>query len=725
MTRFFRMIMAVGAVLLLAGADVDFSAIDALQPSRAGTVGPAGVFNGYGTMQPSTATASTLFFDANFSMNGPRVSGGTLPLASFASSMSLAFYCLLDDVSGSSLACQTSTGTTTFTSAVAPALRPSPFLDDSRGVQFVRASDTDNLNAASAVVGDVSTGSFVLSATILAEPNAEAIVGKKGGFTTEAGWGLRCTTSVCVPRIYLGDGTTGIQADCPNNTSGSARLVGIAVFFKPNDATGLQCFANGSGGTAVSTVGLGSISSADIVSIGAMNAAGLSDSEARVFSVKMWTGPAAALVTSEYAAIATRMESMVFGTLADTAKGSPDPTTSTRSSITFVDKAHPTFGTRRLFGVSTQAMRLARRLEAVGGEVVSGFLVEAQSTNLLLRSQEFDNVAWTKVDAGDVVTANATTALDDLATADALVGDATDGGHGWTQAPTLTATTYTLSVWALAGSKTFLYLSDDTVANATGYVNLATCVAGTAGAGATVFADPWPYDSDFDGDQDLLWCRASITFTGTAAAHTLRIEAADADGDHSTVGNGVATMITTWQAQVEAQRLPTSAIQTTSATATRNADDLRYNAVLNALPTQGSVVVSGLRPAHSALNDTEYFASIGNPAGSQNKVYMLTGNDGCRLVVSDNTGADTAIITGTTDVSDGERHTCRGIFSATDTRIFLDGTGEGTPDTSSTMPVSFVSIFIGEARSIVGQPNGLIERVRVFGAPIPGSPGAP
>jgi hypothetical protein len=725
MLKTFRILAVALVAAVSLGADVQVYAIDALQPPSVG-VGVAGLgATGLDVLQASSSAGDPLLFDADFSTNGPRLSGNVIPVASYSASMTLAFSCILDDLSGTSLSCATSSGTTAFTSVSAPALRPAPFLDETRGAQFVRASDNDNLVAGSSAVGNITTGSFVLSASFYGSSTAEAVIGKKGGTTTEAGWLLGCTTSTCVPRFYIGDGTTGVTVDCPNNVA-AGRLTHVVIFYRPDDAAGLQCFGNGDPGTAVSTVGLGSLSSADVLALSAQNAVGALDSDARIFSVKLWTGAAATVLTAESVAVATRMAASVFGTVADTAKGSSDPTAWNRSTIAFTDKINTTFNTRRLFSTSTRVMRLARRRNAAGTEYATGILKEPPSTNLALRSQDFDNAAWTKVNASGSISANTSMALDDNTTADGVVGNAVDGGNGLTQAVTLTATTYTLSVFAAAGTHSFLYLSDDTVANATGYVNLATCAAGTAGAGASISVDAWPYDNDFDGDADVAWCRASITFTGTVASHTLRIEAADADGDHSTTGNGVSVMITLWGAQVEAQLFATSPIQTTASSVTRTADDLRYSATGNALASSGSLVVSAMRLSHDAPTDAEYFATIGSSGSAANKVHIASGaGDACRAVVTDNSGVDTASIDGTTDVSNGASHTCRATWSTNDVKLFVDGVGEGTPDTSAAMPASFANIFIGSARTSTLQANGLIRRVRIYSRPIPGSASAP
>ena len=54
-------------------------------------------------------------------------------------------------------------------------------------------------------------------------------------------------------------------------------------------------------------------------------------------------------------------------------------------------------------------------------------LIEKASTNLLLRSQEFDDASWLKTNAN--VTANLTTAPDGTLTADALIENTANGFH--------------------------------------------------------------------------------------------------------------------------------------------------------------------------------------------------------------------------------------------------------------------------------------------------------
>ena len=114
-------------------------------------------------------------------------------------------------------------------------------------------------------------------------------------------------------------------------------------------------------------------------------------------------------------------------------------------------------------------------------------------TNLLLRSEEFDNASWTK--SAITITANATTAPDGTSTADKLVETATTAAHYVLQDVSLTSgqTAYQM-VYAKAGERDVLQITSSTglTGNGTAYQNfdLANGVlgSGTGMAGAAMYA---------------------------------------------------------------------------------------------------------------------------------------------------------------------------------------------------------------------------------------------
>ena len=84
-----------------------------------------------------------------------------------------------------------------------------------------------------------------------------------------------------------------------------------------------------------------------------------------------------------------------------------------------------------------------------------GLLVEEARTNLLLRSEEFDNASWTKVNSA--VTANQIASPDGTTTADLITGSAgTTNKRITTTYSAITSGAFTLSFFAKAGNESFI-----------------------------------------------------------------------------------------------------------------------------------------------------------------------------------------------------------------------------------------------------------------------------
>ena len=200
-----------------------------------------------------------------------------------------------------------------------------------------------------------------------------------------------------------------------------------------------------------------------------------------------------------------------------------------------------------------------------------GLLVEEQRTNLLLRSEEFDNASWSNTGlvaygSGSVANTTATTAPNDTFTAEKIVETSGDTTHFTAQTLTIVnATVYTLSVYAKAAerSRVALYFGGAGGAAQGIIVNLSN---GTFAA--NIVAAPTRYSIAPAGNG---WYRISITATsaGTAANHSVYI--CDNSNAFSYTGNGTSG-IYIWGAQLEAGAFPTSYIPTTTAAVTRSAD---------------------------------------------------------------------------------------------------------------------------------------------------------
>ena len=198
-----------------------------------------------------------------------------------------------------------------------------------------------------------------------------------------------------------------------------------------------------------------------------------------------------------------------------------------------------------------------------------GLLLEEARTNLLLRSEEFDNASWTPTGLqafGSGSVANAIASPSSSITADLITENTANSEHNVLQAITVASSTvYTLSCFAKKGTRSILAMSPTSpgVANYYTLFNLDT--------GAIAFNET--------GNTSTItalgngWYRCSITrVTGAAQVFSNnKIGIANNALSSTYTGDGISG-IYIWGAQLEAGAFPTSYILTTTAAATRAAD---------------------------------------------------------------------------------------------------------------------------------------------------------
>lgn len=338
-----------------------------------------------------------------------------------------------------------------------------------------------------------------------------------------------------------------------------------------------------------------------------------------------------------------------------------------------------------------------------GNATLRGLLVEEQRTNLLLRSQEFDNASWSKIES--TVTVNAAVAPDGALTADKIVENtAVAAQHRVNQshASAVIGTTYSFSVYAKAGERTKVGLR--IIGAATFAVALFDLQAGTFSG---VSAGSASIQNVGGG-----WFRCSIS--GVADATTI-ISYANLEVIGNYDGDGVSGLFL-WGAQLEAGTFATSYIQTAGTAQTRAAD----------LSTT-TVPVGGL-----AVNEIEgtLFAEVvfSKPVGGANQ-YVVQLDDGTlnnrHLINRQGSNGrifPTSVVSGVVQqssvlastVNDGTPTRIAFAYKANDFAAW-DSNGASVVDAAGAVPEGIVRLIIGATNQSGGEALcGHIRRLRYY-----------
>ena len=260
-----------------------------------------------------------------------------------------------------------------------------------------------------------------------------------------------------------------------------------------------------------------------------------------------------------------------------------------------------------------------------------GLLIEEARTNLLVRSQEFDNVAWAAIAGASIVTANARTAPDGTTTADKIIANTTAvGAHGFFQTATVAnLSTNTFSVFVEAGEYNWAAVAINDAADHGTWVNLTTGALGTT-FGTLVSKSI----QDCGGGR----YRVTITRTapGTAAVPYVAFSNADkgaADG-RGAFAAVVNSGIYVWGAQLEAGAFATSYIPTVAATVTRAADAASmtgtnfsswYNQSDGTFVAQFTPLVVSVNSGIFAVNDGTWTETMITTPGATSNAVVIDG----------------------------------------------------------------------------------------------------
>ena len=363
-------------------------------------------------------------------------------------------------------------------------------------------------------------------------------------------------------------------------------------------------------------------------------------------------------------------------------------TTSLDSRITFARASTATFvGSNGL--LQTAAINAPRfecnpiTLEA------QGLLIEEQRTNIFLQSQTFDNASWSKQNSS--VTTDVAISPDGTMNAEKLIENTTNNFHRVAQVPTLTAVSHTVSVYAKAAERNWLYLANASASRGA-YFNLTTGVIGTLIGGATAKITPVGNG----------WYRCSVTAPANAGAQNYSVYLANADGSFIYTGDGVSGFFI-YGAQLEIGTFGTSYIPTVASQVTRSPDiatmtGTNFSSWFN--PSEGTLVAS----YEASPNLFATYVAASNGVVGQNSVHFDNDSGGTmRAVYYSGSVAQATLSLGAYGAA-GTVNTVASAYAVNDFAASRNG-GAVVTDTSGALPVSLTQLNIG------ADPSGVAANV--------------
>ena len=316
-----------------------------------------------------------------------------------------------------------------------------------------------------------------------------------------------------------------------------------------------------------------------------------------------------------------------------------------------------------------------------------GILVEEARTNVLLRSNEFDNASWTLTNT--TISANAATAPDGTTTADKIVATAANAQHRADQTAVNSAGTACFSVFLKAAEYGFATIR---IGAFGGIVDLSSGSVSGVSVGYTMTATALANG----------WYRCVLI--GAAALNdTVRINAQNATGFALSFAGDGTSGILAWGAQLELGAFATSPIITTGAAGTRGADSATLGSFV--LPAAYTWVPEGYAPPIQ----TGLFPAMMGSTGS-NTGLLLTGSTntpGANMGNGTFNGGYGSAVAAGAMIKQGFRAETNNAMGASNGTL-------GTVDTSFTPVVGSQTLNIGANNVGTNFWNSYIQRIRVL-----------
>lgn len=356
---------------------------------------------------------------------------------------------------------------------------------------------------------------------------------------------------------------------------------------------------------------------------------------------------------------------------------------------------------RKMVQVAANVPRWCTRKDT-GGTLHSGLLIEPERTNIQLYGHSIEN--WPKDDL--TLTGSQAFSVDGTNSACRLDDKTTNGSKGLYQGKSGLGTgAFCYSLFVKAETIPYLVMTNFKVGPLvinSNVINMSTmtCTPSTGIAGI----ESW------GGDWYLVWWTANLIQTNCYFGLNMSPDgiARYYDGNNNTCQVAGAQVLL-------GATYPSSRIVTATAPATCLKDALSYD-VTGRIGQRGSLVFSIMFPAQDLAANVVPVSLHDGTANNRITCSILAAGDVASATVVSGGDTQADITDATTDVCDGDKHTIAISWEPNSVKLYVDGTLEGTADTSATIPSGITTLTLGDNDG-ANQPNALISDLKLYNRP--------
>jgi hypothetical protein len=555
----------------------------------------------------------------------------------------------------------------------------------------VKGEDGEYYQMSSGSTYDIGAEDFVVTVVLQTGPSSSGRIFDKRG-ATGAGYYLEDNgTNVT---LYIDDGSDNDSIVSPTLIENTWYVLN---FFMDKSGSGI-CYANTNAGSAVSISTTGNLGNSEKFTIFADSDGNNKNSDSKVAYIGIWKKQTW-LDSHLQVAIDKEIFYKIVGAWPQRALGTEVPTICVRDSPASLRNNGTTYF------VGEDWPRIEHITDAYGNDF-KGYLSEDSISNLMYsNSKSFQS--WSKR-AEDTVSTDQVADPAGNITLDAMIADATDTVHYFSEAQSLSASSqYTYSMIMKAGNKDWGYLDSTTLTNISCYFNLSTGVVGTKGAGVDA-------SGMIDLGNGLYRCWMTFSDEG-ASSETFRCAPAHADTDNDFSGDGSTKNTYFGWAQLEVNSFPSSFMDRDSG---NRADDVLYykGDDGNVSDSKGTLSCTMLRSDYINYQDTSdiHFLTLTDGGAGTNNILFKIGYNTKKfeLVVTTDSSEVVAAIGNISICTNSPRHIVVP-YELNNVTALIDGAPDITRDTGCTIPDDIDRITIGSDGANQKQFDGLISNVGI------------